>query len=612
MRRLILLTAFLCAGLLAAGTANAADCFITGDLKICPGESREMCGPEGMSSYEWLDPDGNVVGNDRCLTYNQTGMYTLTIVDPEGVTTSCQARVVDRILPPKCLITGSPEICEGGSTELCGPDGSDIYEWVGPNGFSSSNKCITATEPGFYTLTVKSGVSGCEESCEIEVVEATAECSITGDPNFCAGGETELCGPEGASSYSWTGPGDFTSADRCITVSVAGEYNLDVDYDNACGPQSCSVTVSEGSGVPCEITGDREVCEGETTELCGPEGADSYMWTGPGGFESTDRCIQAGEGEYTLRVVSNGCQTECKALVETVPCGGGVNCPRTVGFWGRQAEQKGNGSTKFTEEEVTQIAETIDAKSDFLDWGDDALEMYDAALNVKGRMDQRQQAIRQFVGFLSNVCVGTLGFVASNGDEISLDLDTSLDCDGIDADTLGDAIDAGDALLMELEGMSLDDEDVKAAYTDLISCFDGINNGQGLPNLCGADDEDEDDGPEDEGSRNDRRRGGRGLDAAGKTGLASDSILKLAPNPFGESTAISFAVGRDGATVRIAVYDLAGRLVRTLASGSYAAGEHLVSWDGRSDSGGAVAQGVYLARAVIDGNASTKRVLFLR
>ena len=45
----------------------------------------------------------------------------------------------------------------------------------------------------------------------------------------------------------------------------------------------------------------------------------------------------------------------------------------------------------------------------------------------------------------------------------------------------------------------------------------------------------------------------------------------------------------------VAVYDLAGRRVATLAQGQYDAGEHLVRWDGNGR-GGPVGAGVYFIR----------------
>ena len=44
------------------------------------------------------------------------------------------------------------------------------------------------------------------------------------------------------------------------------------------------------------------------------------------------------------------------------------------------------------------------------------------------------------------------------------------------------------------------------------------------------------------------------------------------------------------------LYDVSGRLVRTLADGDLAAGEQRLRWDGNDDRGRALASGVYYLR----------------
>jgi len=68
-----------------------------------------------------------------------------------------------------------------------------------------------------------------------------------------------------------------------------------------------------------------------------------------------------------------------------------------------------------------------------------------------------------------------------------------------------------------------------------------------------------------------------------------------APNPFVGSTQIAFGLPQ-AQEVRLAIYDVSGRLVRELVSGEQVAGEHPVMWDRRDDRGRPVAGGVYLYR----------------
>ncbi len=66
------------------------------------------------------------------------------------------------------------------------------------------------------------------------------------------------------------------------------------------------------------------------------------------------------------------------------------------------------------------------------------------------------------------------------------------------------------------------------------------------------------------------------------------------PNPFNPTTTIGFTLPLDKA-VSVKVYDVTGRLVRTLVNNqTYTAGTHEVTWDGTSDAGSMVASGSYL------------------
>jgi flagellar hook assembly protein FlgD len=83
------------------------------------------------------------------------------------------------------------------------------------------------------------------------------------------------------------------------------------------------------------------------------------------------------------------------------------------------------------------------------------------------------------------------------------------------------------------------------------------------------------------------------------------------PNPFNPQTRIRFEVSRPS-DVRLEVFAADGRLVRRLVAGQQTAGTHEVVWDGRDGRGRAVASGVYLARLVAGGVASTERLVLLR
>lgn len=85
------------------------------------------------------------------------------------------------------------------------------------------------------------------------------------------------------------------------------------------------------------------------------------------------------------------------------------------------------------------------------------------------------------------------------------------------------------------------------------------------------------------------------------------------PNPFNPTTTIRFAVPNGPARdYSVLVYDVAGRLVRTLRSGQVPAGVHNVLWDGRNDRGVSVGSGVYLYRVTVGQDRVTGKMVLVK
>ncbi len=79
------------------------------------------------------------------------------------------------------------------------------------------------------------------------------------------------------------------------------------------------------------------------------------------------------------------------------------------------------------------------------------------------------------------------------------------------------------------------------------------------------------------------------------------------PNPFGHTATLQLSIAH-AAPVRVAVFDLAGRRVRTLLDSVQPAGVRVLVWDGRGDAGVRMAPGVYVIRMVADGAVQSRRV----
>jgi glucuronoarabinoxylan endo-1,4-beta-xylanase len=81
------------------------------------------------------------------------------------------------------------------------------------------------------------------------------------------------------------------------------------------------------------------------------------------------------------------------------------------------------------------------------------------------------------------------------------------------------------------------------------------------------------------------------------------------PNPFSSSTAISYQLNKQS-NVKVTIYDVLGREIRSFKVGLQTAGAYGVVWDGRSDLGRVVTPGVYFYRLQAEGKAQVKKMVF--
>jgi len=104
--------------------------------------------------------------------------------------------------------------------------------------------------------------------------------------------------------------------------------------------------------------------------------------------------------------------------------------------------------------------------------------------------------------------------------------------------------------------------------------------------------------------------------ASSKVYRYSFRLLEPRPNPHSGATEIAYVVPSGGSSservVSLTVYDISGRLVRTLFRGPQTPGQKSKVWDGADDSGRAPAPGVYFCRLEVGELISTRKVVLIR
>jgi hypothetical protein len=84
-----------------------------------------------------------------------------------------------------------------------------------------------------------------------------------------------------------------------------------------------------------------------------------------------------------------------------------------------------------------------------------------------------------------------------------------------------------------------------------------------------------------------------------------------APNPFNHATSIRFDLPQESQT-DLDVYDVSGRMVRSLLHERFPAGSHVVVWDGIGADGQRVQGGVYFTRLKVGGEVRSRRIVLVR
>lgn len=272
------------------------------------------------------------------------GTHTVNITDARGCTASASATIGQ---PAAIAITGdvSPALCQGGANgaidaSIAGGTMPYAIAWSGPSGFTAGTEDIGALSAGGYTLTVTDG-HGCTATQAFDVnqpglfsVDATLGTHGTGNVS-CIGATDgsitlDVSGATPPYTYTWSGPGAYSSGDEDVSGLVAGDYSVTITDVNGCSTSN-AYTLTPPTALTIALTassyngGFAVGCNGGangaiTTAIAGGNAPYDTEWSGPGGFTSTQADIAGlAAGTYTLTVHdSNGC-TASRSIVLNAP-----------------------------------------------------------------------------------------------------------------------------------------------------------------------------------------------------------------------------------------------------------------------------------------------------
>jgi gliding motility-associated-like protein len=322
----------------AAGTTNVvinptpATPTASSNSPICAGTTLNLSTPlVAGATYSWSGPSGYTSASQNPNRPNATvamsGNYSVTVTVGGCTSAAGTTNVVVNPTPATPTASSNSPICAGSTLNLSTPlVGGASYSWTGPNGFSSplQNPSIgsaTIAATGTYSVTVT--VGGCTSAAGTTAVTVNpipATPTASSNSPICAGAAINLSTTlVSGATYSWTGPGGFTSSLQnptrpSATVAMSGNYSITVTVagcTSAAG--TTAVTVNPIPTTPT-ASSNSPVCQGTTINLSTPLVAGAtYSWTGPNGFTSTlqnptvANAQAVNAGSYSVTVTVSGC-----------------------------------------------------------------------------------------------------------------------------------------------------------------------------------------------------------------------------------------------------------------------------------------------------------------
>ena len=282
----------------------------------CNNPTVELTFSSNGNFVSWSGPEGFFTTTDESPLVGKAGTYVVTVIGNNGCTSTSSAVVIDNADRPTVNASVDGIItCDDPCVMLIASSNGTIVEWVGPNGFRSTDISVEVCEPGLYTITVR-GLNGCESSDSVEVGEDTDRPNVSaqGGKLTCVNTSVVLQVLTNGTVVRWTGPNGYESTQTSPVVTAPGTYTVTVKGANECTSTATAIVTEDISAalqVVLEWKEDASCAFGNigsaTVEVTGGTAPYSYVWNDPA--QSTGAtAINLAAGTYTVIVTdANGC-----------------------------------------------------------------------------------------------------------------------------------------------------------------------------------------------------------------------------------------------------------------------------------------------------------------
>lgn len=270
-------------------------------------------------TYQWSGP-GGFTSTEQNPQTDTAGTYTVLLTNPAN---GCEATAVTFVTAdfavPNITVTTETITCTTPSVILNSTTTTPgvTYLWAGPDITAANEKKAdpSVTKPGVYTVTITNQLNGCSSQFTIDVAAdvATPDVSANGLILTCTSPSGTITGSSQTPgvTYSWSGPGGFTSNQPNPTVNLTGDYELTVTAPNGCTSTAVATVLPDASLPQVSATGGLLTCAITSVQVQATSNNPSvtWQWSGPAGFTSTTQNPTVTvPGNYIVTVTApNGC-----------------------------------------------------------------------------------------------------------------------------------------------------------------------------------------------------------------------------------------------------------------------------------------------------------------
>ncbi len=274
------------------------------------------------ATYQWL-VNGVVIHETTENTFSvaHTGNYQVRIIKGSCVATSAFSNVTLNYAPLAQITSGAvARFCENGiirAREVA----NATYSWTLGNTVVGTERELSVSQSGEYTLTVTESGCSATDMIEVTVTSLPSVSMTTSNATICPNEEVTLTAEQiSGVTYSWNRNGRIIrrNASNIITVSTGGDYSVTISQ-NGCSVTSATVNVERLRLLPAYLR------TTETTLFVESETAISnIVWT----IDNVDNASLEGQTTVTptesnyysaLVTYENGCSIRTRTVYFNVP-----------------------------------------------------------------------------------------------------------------------------------------------------------------------------------------------------------------------------------------------------------------------------------------------------